>query len=970
MLLIAFKRLWRRKWLTLLSIVGVMLAVGLVVSIPVFAKGISFVMLADELHPQVELEQMSATEQRPPYSIRFRVLPGGHYELTLEQVEALEQYIAEAITSETGLSLLGRHRRVESQGLLVRQETESHPQTVFQGGRIVVMPGVESRMNLIDGQPMDLAAPVGSELEVWIHYISAYKEGLIPEAPYQLYDARTRTMVPIRLAGRWIAANPGDTFWDEHPDQTLLQAIMVRESAYKALLEPIFEQQLRSASWHMVLDHDQLTPENMQAHADGLRRAIKLIEQRLTDPVTHSPLLNALDRALQRESDLTILMFVLSVPIMGFMLYFLALVSTITVRWQQRETAVMVSRGMRREQLLAVTLIEAGAIAGIGTPLGILIGIQLAQAMGYTASFMRFVRRAPIPASPTAINLPLLLGALSALLLARVWPVLCSTRTSVVAHEQRRARAEQGPFWQRFYLDLLLLIPVYYAYRQLRIQGTLVPAALTGAATGTQRTLSDPLLFLVPALFILTFSLLAVRLFPWLMRLADSFSALGRGTTLYLAFRQLTRQSSQYVSALLLVITALSLGGFVASMAASLDKWLHDQVHYDIGADLFIKQMYNPAALSEARVPTDGAWMLPISSYLQIPGVIRAARVGIYPVTTQITSYQSARGTFIGIDRVDLPGVLFYRRDFSREPLGSLMNQLGIYRDAVLIPESLMELGRFEVGDKIALQIVLADLFDHKVALSAQFTVAGSFAAFPTFYETVTSQPIMRPGRNQASSGTNRIESLPTIAIVGNLDYLFEQVGGPELHDIWLGIEPDADSNVMHTQVTEMRVYVRDWREARQELQVEFAQPERVGTLGTLTVGFLAAATFAAIGLLIYNYASLQERLFRFSILRAVGISRLQVVAQVAVEYVILMIYGVAVGAGIAIGASRLFIPYFQAANKSGLRPPRMLPIVAWQEIGLICAAFALSLILAQTIMLLSALRRGVFQALRMGDRE
>jgi ABC-type antimicrobial peptide transport system permease subunit len=288
----------------------------------------------------------------------------------------------------------------------------------------------------------------------------------------------------------------------------------------------------------------------------------------------------------------------------------------------------------------------------------------------------------------------------------------------------------------------------------------------------------------------------------------------------------------------------------------------------------------------------------------------------------------------------------------------------------VLIPGRLMELGRFEIGDKIPVQIVLVDLFDHKVTVSAQFTVAGSFATFPTFYETVTTQPLVRAGRNRADSEPDSIESLPTMAIVGNLDYLFELVGGPELHDIWLGIEPDADSDAMRAQVEEMKVYIRDWREARNELKVEFAQPERVGTLGTLTVGFLAAAAFAAIGLLIYNYASLQERLFRFSILRAIGISRSQVVAQVAVEYVILMIYGVAVGAGIAVWASRLFIPYFQAANENVLRPPRMLPVVAWQDIGMICAAFALSLILAQTIMLLSALRRGVFQTLRMGDRE
>jgi hypothetical protein len=392
-----------------------------------------------------------------------------------------------------------------------------------------------------------------------------------------------------------------------------------------------------------------------------------------------------------------------------------------------------------------------------------------------------------------------------------------------------------------------------------------------------------------------------------------------------LAFRQLTRQSSQYVSALLLVITALSLGGFVASTAASLDNWVHDQVYYDIGADLFIEQMYNPAALSEARVPADGAWMLPVSSYLDVPGVTHAARVGMYPATTQISSYQSLRGTFIGIDRIDAPGVLFYRRDFGGEPLGSLMNQLGIYRDAVLIPKHLMELGRFEIGDKIPVQIVLVDLFDHKVSVDTQFTVAGSFDTFPTFYETVTSRPAIRPGQNPAESEVERIDSLPTVAIVGNLDYLFELVGGPELHNLWLGIGPDADSDVMRARVEEMRVYIRDWREARVELATQFAQPERVGTMGTLTVGFIAAAAFAAIGLLIYNYASLQERLFRFSILRAIGISRPQVVAQVAVEYIVLMVYGVAVGAGIAVWTSRLFIPYFQAAHENILRPPRML---------------------------------------------
>jgi basic membrane protein A len=57
-----------------------------------------------------------------------------------------------------------------------------------------------------------------------------------------------------------------------------------------------------------------------------------------------------------------------------------------------------------------------------------------------------------------------------------------------------------------------------------------------------------------------------------------------------MAFRQLSRQSSRYISALLLVVASLSLGGYMASMAASLDQWLIDRVYYEIGSDLAFTQ--------------------------------------------------------------------------------------------------------------------------------------------------------------------------------------------------------------------------------------------------------------------------------------------------------------------------------------------------------------------------------------------
>jgi putative ABC transport system permease protein len=641
-------------------------------------------------------------------------------------------------------------------------------------------------------------------------------------------------------------------------------------------------------------------------------------------------------------------MFAFSVPMIGFLLYFQSLLAAITIRWQQRETAVIISRGMLGRQLLLVCTIEAGMMIGLGLVLGLFAGLRLAQAMGYTSSFMRFVRRSPLPVSSTTISVPLLAAALVAMFLARLVPVWRSLRTSIVAHERHRSRPPKKPAWQRFYLDFLLLIPTIYAYWRLIKQGTLVPEAITGE----RATTVDPLLFLVPALFTLTMSLLLVRLFPFLMRIGDWLSALGRQATPYMAFRQLARQSSQYTNALLLVITSLSLGGFMASMAGSLDDWLFDQVYYSVGSDVLMRQMIDPEYAEEGIIPPEGAWSLPIESYLDVPGVLDATRVGMYPATVHLNQLRGLKQTFIGVDRLDLPRLLFFRADFADQSLGGLMNQLASREDAVLLSERFMREANFQVGSKISIHISILDLILNQIALTSDFTVAGTYRYFPTVYEQ---------GDTLGDQQT---------AIIGNLDFLFEQIGGPELHHIWFKLTPDADRQQMIARVEEMGVFIKEWRDAKTKIAQEQARSERVGIFGTLTVGFLAATVLSGIGLLIYNYASLQERLFRFTILRAVGLSLLQVISQIVIEYLVLMVYSVLGGAAIGAWASELFIPFFQAIDEGMLRPPSIIPVIAWQDIAQISGAFTIVLVVAQLAVVAGVLRKGVFQALRLGDQE
>ena len=52
------------------------------------------------------------------------------------------------------------------------------------------------------------------------------------------------------------------------------------------------------------------------------------------------------------------------------------------------------------------------------------------------------------------------------------------------------------------------------------------------------------------------------------------------------------------------------------------------------------------------------------------------------------------------------------------------------------------------------------------------------------------------------------------------------------------------------------------------------------------------------------------------------------------------------------------------------MRPPRIIPLIAWEDIGQISAAFTIVLVIAQIAVISAALRGGVFQALRLGDQE
>ena len=922
LVLVSLRRLRHYLGLNFLALVGVILAVGLVTSAGFFSQAVDTVVMRQEL------AEYSRITGKPPFSVRVFNSSTPAVPLSLEWATELGRGISTTLSQELDLAVSDLLLQV-STGILSLQTDRGGVKSATNVN-LFYQDRIAEYMSIAQGVALDESAASGEQVDIWVHRRLAEKIGVDVGDVITLLRIGSDQSVPGRVAGVWQAVDPKDGYWLTDPDQAFGDGLVVRRADYIDRIEPFLEIKVRAATWRVTLDDSQANPADGRRYVSGLERAPILIGRYLPGARVTTPSLS-LEKFVNRQTGLTTLLLGFNVPGLGFLLYFLVLTSAVIAYWQRREVAMLVSRGMGKLTVLNFTFVEALLLFVIGAPLGLAFGIVLARMMGYVSSFLAFDDRPPLPVSWLGVNWRLLLLTLGIVLLARLWSAAAASRASAISQERENVRPSRGPFWYRAYLDLLLVIPTVYAYDQLSKTGSLGSLV----QTRPEDIFQDPLLVLVPALFIVSIGLIAMRPFPLLMRLLDVAARRSAWLPLHLALRQLSRQSHTYINPLLLVIVSLALGVYTFSMAASLDQWLEDRIYYSIGADATLEPFSETAAMG-GLIGAD--WIPPATEYAELPGVAGATRVGDYTAEINLPTGRT-RGRFLAIDRSDFPQVAWFRRDLAGESLGALMNRLALNGPNVLVSQKFLTDNLLSIGDRMEILVIT----DFGATLKEQFVVAGVYNHFPTIYED-------------------------EVVVVGNMDYLFSFYPVAMPHNIWLRLQPGVSSaGVLASISQEMGVDAIRRVGADAELDVQRAQMERVGVFGTLTVSFVMSALMAALGLLTYSYASLNERLFHFSVLRAIGMRRAAVAAQVMLEYAILTGYGAVVGVLVGSYAAELFVPLFRVGSGPNAPLPPLLPVIAGEEILPMVFAFAGLMVVLELVVLSSALYRRIFVALRMG---
>jgi putative ABC transport system permease protein len=949
---IAFKRLLTQRFLSLASIVGLMIASGFILSVPLYADATYFRLLREELLVDRELDLIQKPVDYAPLSFVFEQKASGKNSPQWKNVEAVDAYLTGAALRTVDLPILELVRRFRTDGYFMyppRDPNNTGTQYSLTTASFAFITPLEETIIVVNGttpQPFVTLLREGDAIEAMASESLANEFGVQVGDTYSLRTERGQ--IPVYIVGLWRAVDPTAPYWDVKDASMLL----VHEETYKGIIADRVGDELRSGIWSIIADGSSLHANDVTTLEENIlaieSQAISLLPQ---TSLISSPL-DALARYQANAPALTYLLFAFSVPILSLILAFIGLVAGLFVNQQRGEMAILRSRGASTMQVVGMSLLQGIILGAIALAGAIGLSFLITHSIGKARSFLDFSAVGGLRVSMTPQVLGYgLLGIAIILVIQVLIPTLSAAENTIVTYKQERARSLNAPWWQRYWLDFLLLIPAVYGLWQLTQQSK---QALEGLETIPNR-LQNPLLLLVPALGIFSVALFTLRLVPRLMELISRLLKPSKSIGMLMAARYLARTPALYSAPLVLLVLTLGLSAFTASLARTLDVQLDKQIHYKVGADMNI---YELGTTFNEDNPNPVYTFGPVEDHLSISGVRSTTRVGRYKFSASAQA-GSMEGTFLAIDRLTFPSAAYWQRDFASESLGVLMNQLAANPTGVLVPNSLLTRQKLKLGDTLRLGITTG-VAGQSIPLQAP--IVGSFDLFPTWYP---------------ESGT---------MIVGNLEELFLRSGAEYPHEVWLGTTRAADpdfiayavrgfSILLDPQADQSKLvqnglntFVENWSSAELNIRAEQRRPERQGLFGLLSVGFISSALLTVLGFLLYALFSFRRRFIEMGMLRAIGLSIQQMTSLLAAELAFLVLLGIGVGTVLGVFASRLFVPFLQiGASAQSQYPPFQIEI-AWLSIAQIYVLFALLFVAALSALSALLVRMKIFQAIKLGE--
>jgi hypothetical protein len=304
--------------------------------------------------------------------------------------------------------------------------------------------------------------------------------------------------------------------------------------------------------------------------------------------------------------------------------------------------------------------------------------------------------------------------------------------------------------------------------------------------------------------------------------------------------------------------------------------------------------------------------------------------------------------------------------------------------------QPLMAEGR-EVADGVAYQISTGRVF-------GQFPLPAFFSVRPSGTTTMEPFPVLMTARllegAELEIGTelrlrdlrirhdlaviaSTVTDFPTVDPTGGeaviIDLPTFQMAGyesgkpiPVTDEYWISAS-DGETGDLSTLLGGSPYDALSVIDATEAAELRKTDPIALGTMGSLSMGFVAAAVFASVGFAVSATVSARERLTEFALLRALGLSNPQLGGWLAVEQAALVALSLGLGTAIGLMLSRVALPLISVTQAGTIPIPALTVEYPWSTILLLELAVVGSLAVIVAVLITLLRRLGLGSLLRLG---
>jgi len=386
---------------------GMAPAVGMVVSIPVYAEASGYRILL------AALAERAVADLPLPFAVVYRYGGASDPSISWQKYLLADELAGNLPAAEIDLPAPPSVRFAATEKLRVGFPDSAGREVLF--ARIGFLSGIKRHIQIVDG---DLPRPFtgGRPFDVLVLETTAAKNTLLIDDLYRVESIGRgpRIDIIVRIAGIWRPVDTNASYWFQTPS-AYSDVFLVPEESFALIANVPDARFVTLAAWYTAIDGSSVRSSDVERLREQIVAATSDIQQRLPGAqLVRSPM-DALERYRDQVRILTVTLALFAVPLPIVIGYFALQVAGMTIARQRQEMAILRSRGSSRWQVLGLALGEVLLFGAAAWAAGLPLGLLLAHVISWTVSFLQF---APLNAPALTLLLASPWHALAIVLLA------------------------------------------------------------------------------------------------------------------------------------------------------------------------------------------------------------------------------------------------------------------------------------------------------------------------------------------------------------------------------------------------------------------------------------------------------------------------------------------------------------------------------------------------------------------------